>query len=80
MEIKEGELLTIGEVIRLGLANKCEIAIYGSEKEETASNDTEGEKSLESITSMNGGKVKYRVKSFDDAEKILSVIREVTWA
>jgi len=78
METKEGELLTIGEVIRLGLANKWKIAIYCSEKEETASYDTEGEKSLESITSMNGGKVKYRVKSFDDAEKILSVILEVT--
>ncbi|NQE44675.1 hypothetical protein C5S31_01465 [ANME-1 cluster archaeon GoMg2] len=78
METKEGELLTIGEVIRLGLAKKWKIAIYGSEKEETASYDTEGEKSFESITSMNGGKVKYRVKSFDEAEKILSVILEVT--
>nr|AAU83344.1 hypothetical protein GZ27E7_18 [uncultured archaeon GZfos27E7] len=72
--------MTIDEVIRLGLAKKWKVAIYGSEKEETASYDTEGEKSLESITSMNGGKVKYRVKSFDEAEKILSVIREVTWA
>jgi hypothetical protein len=80
MELKEGELLTIDEVIRIGLANKWKIAIYGSEKEEIASYDTEGERNLESITSIDGGKVKYRVKSLDVVEKTLSVIREVTWA
>lgn len=80
MELKEGDFLTIDEVIKFGLANKWKIAIYGSEKEEIASYDTEGERNLESITSMDGGKVKYRVKSLDVVEKILSVIREVTWA
>jgi hypothetical protein len=30
------------------------------------------------ITPIEGGKVKYRVKSFDGAEKTLSVIREIT--
>ena len=79
MEIKEGELLSIDEVVRIGLAKKWKIAIYGSEKEGIASYDTEGEKNLERITSMEGGKVKYRVKSFDEDEKTLSVIREVTW-
>jgi hypothetical protein len=63
MELKEGALLTIDEVIRIGLAKKWKIAIYGSEKEEIASYDTEGERNIESITSMDGGKVKYRVKS-----------------
>jgi hypothetical protein len=56
-------------------ANKWKVAIYGSEKEEIASYDTEGERNIESIT-----KVKYRVKSLDVVEKTLSVIREVTWA
>ncbi len=79
MDLKEGELLTIDEVIRIGLAKKWKIAIYGSEKEEIPSYDTEGERNLESITSMDGGKVKYRVKSLDAVEKTLSVIREVTW-
>lgn len=80
MELKEGALLTIDEVIRAGLANKWKVAIYGNEKEEIPSYDTEGEKALESITSMDGGKVKYRVKSVDEVEKTLSVIREVTWS
>ena len=79
MEIKEGELLSIDEVIRLELTKKWKIAIYGSEKEEIASYDTEGERNLERITSMDGGKVKYRVKSFDEAERTLSVIREIKW-
>ncbi len=85
MEIKEGELLTIDEVIKLELAKKWKIAIYGSEKEEvgpeeeSASSDTEGERNLERITSMDGGKVRYRVKSLDEDKKVLSVIREVTW-
>ncbi len=85
MEIKEGELLSIEEVIKLELAEKWKIAIYGSEKEEvapeeeSASSDTEAERNLERITSMDGGKVRYRVKSFDEAKKTLSVIREVTW-
>ncbi|MCK4476266.1 MAG: hypothetical protein KAU16_06020 [Methanophagales archaeon] len=79
MEIKEGELLGIDEVIRLELAKKWRIAIYGSEKEEIPTYDTMAERDLERITSMDGGKVKYRVKSFDEAEKTLSVIREITW-
>ncbi len=85
MEIKEGDLLTIDEVIKLELAKRLKIAIYGSEKEEVApeeeraSSDTEGERKLERITAMDGGKVRYRVKSFDEAEKTLSVIREITW-
>ncbi|RCV64434.1 hypothetical protein C5S53_08800 [Methanophagales archaeon] len=79
MEVKEGDLLSIDEVIRLGLAKKWKVAIYGNEKEEIPSYDTEGERSLESITSMDGGKVKYQVKSLDAVEKTLSVIREVTW-
>jgi len=79
MELKEGALLSIEEVIRVGLAKKWKVAIYGSEKEEIASYDTEGERDLERITSMDGGKVKYRVKSLDEAEKTLSVIREITW-
>ena len=79
MEIKEGELLSIDEVVRLELAKKWKIAIYGSEKEEIASYDTEGERNLERITSMDGGKVKYRVKSLDEVEKTLSVIREIKW-
>ncbi len=41
--------------------------------------DTEGERNLERITSMDGGKVKYRVKSLDEVEKTLSVIREIKW-
>jgi len=49
-------------------------------KEEIASSDTEAERNLERITSMDGGKVKYRVKSFDEAEKTLSVIGEITWS
>ena len=40
--------------------------------------DTMAERDFERITSMEGGKVKYRVKSFDGAEKTLSVIREIT--
>jgi hypothetical protein len=36
------------------------------------------ERDFERITSKDGGKVKYRVKSFDGAEKTLSVIREIT--
>ncbi|MGB3458697.1 MAG: hypothetical protein WA977_07180 [Halobacteriota archaeon] len=79
MEIKEGELLSIDEVVRLELAKKWKIAIYGSEKEEIPIYDTMAERDLEKITSMDGGKVKYRVKSFDEAEKTLSVIREITW-
>jgi len=79
MEIKEGELLGIDEVIRIGLAKKWKVAIYGGEKEGMASYDTEGERNLERITSMDGGKVKYRVKSLDEVEKTLSVIREIKW-
>ncbi len=85
MEIKEGELLSIEEVIKLELAKRWKVAIYGSEEEEVApeekiaSSDTEAERNLERMTSMDGGKVKYRVKSFDEAEKTLSVIREITW-
>lgn len=41
--------------------------------------DTEGERNLERITSIDGGKVKYRVKSLDEVEKTLSVIREIKW-
>ncbi|MCW3133767.1 MAG: hypothetical protein N2V78_05520 [Methanophagales archaeon] len=85
MEIKEGDLLSIDDVIKLELAKRWKIAIYGSEDEEIApeekiaSTDTEAERNLERITSMDGGKVKYRVKSFDDAGKTLSVVREITW-
>lgn len=79
MEIKEGVLLSIEEVVRLELAKKCKIAIYGSEKDEIPTYDSMAERDLERITSADGGKVKYRVKSFDEAEKTLSVIREITW-
>ena len=85
MEIKEGDLFSIDEVIKLELTKGWKIAIYGSEKDEAApeeqiaSYDTDSERTLEKITAMNGGKVTYRVKSFDDAEKTLSVMREVTW-
>lgn len=79
MEIEEGELLGIDEVIRLELANRWRIAIYGSEKEEIPAYDTMAERNLEAMTSADGGKVTYRVKSFDDAEKTLSVIREIKW-
>ena len=48
-------------------------------EEKITSSDTEAERNFERITSMDGGKVKYRVKSFDEAEKTLSVIREITW-
>ena len=69
--MKEGELLSIEEVIRREPAKRWKIAIYGSEKEGIASYDTEAERNLERITSMDGGKVKYRVKSFDEVEDIV---------
>ena len=79
IKIKEGELLSIDEVVRLELAKRWKIAIYGSEKEEIPIYDTMAERDLERITSMDGGKVRYRVKSFDEAEKTLSVVREIKW-
>ena len=79
MEIKEGALLNIDEVIKLEIAKKLKVAIYGSEKEEIPSYDTMAERDLEAITSADGGIVRYRVKSFDEAERELSLIREITW-
>jgi len=40
--------------------------------------DTMAKRDLEGITPIERGKVKYRVKSFDEAEKTLSVIRGIT--
>ena len=79
MEIKEGDILSIDEVIKVGLAKKWKIAIYGSENEELPSYDSMAERTLVDITAADGGKVTYKVKSFDDAENTLSVIREIAW-
>lgn len=79
MEIKEGDILSIDEVIKVGLAKKWKIAIYGSENEELPSYDSMAERNLVDITAADGGKVTYKVKSFDDAENTLSIIREIAW-
>jgi len=79
MEIKEGALLNIDEVIKLEIAKKLKVAIYGNEKEEIPTYDTMAERELEAITAADGGIVRYRVKSFDESERELSLIREITW-
>jgi len=79
MEIKEGALLNIDEVIKLEIAKKLKIAIYGNEKEEIPTYDTMAERELEAITAADGGIVRYKVKSFDEAKRELSLIREITW-